>query len=484
MNTSKSAPANRPGLAAILLVAGVLALPALAAEEQPPPAGTAPAPKGAPAERLDQLVAPIALYPDPLLMQILMASTYPLEIVQAERWIKERPKLRGEELDKALEAQTWDASVESLTHFPDVLGRMSKNLDWTSELGDVFLAQQADVLDAIQRMRRKANQAGKLESTKQQQVVVEKEIIKIVPADPQIVYVPTYVPQAVYGPPAYPPPYPAMYAYPPGYVATTSLLSFGAGMAVGAAISGGCDWGSHQVNVYNNYGGGGGGGGNKNNNNVNIDNSKTFNQANVNKQNVNKQQWQHNPEHRRGVSYQNQQVSQRYAGKGSQGQQTRDQARGYDRSANAAAQTRPATGAAAQTRPATNAGAQTRPATNAAAQTRPATGTATRPSSNDATARGAQGKQAPPTTRQSSRPATQQTASRGAGGGGRQDAFGGQGNGSAERSASARGASSRGSASSGSTRQSGGGGGRPSGGSQQRGGGGGSRGGGGGGRRR
>jgi len=461
MNTSKSAPANRPGLAAILLVAGVLALPALAAEEQPPPAGTAPAPKAAPAERLDQLVAPIALYPDPLLMQILMASTYPLEIVQAERWIKERPKLRGAELDKALEAQTWDASVESLTHFPDVLGRMSKNLDWTSELGDVFLAQQADVLDAIQRMRRKANQAGKLESTKQQQVVVEKEIIKIVPADPQIVYVPTYVPQAVYGPPAYPPPYPAMYAYPPGYVATTSLLSFGAGMAVGAAISGGCDWGSHEVNVYNNYGGGGGGGGggNKNNNNVNIDNSKTFNQANVNKQ-----KWQHNPEHRRGVSYQNQQVSQRYAGKGSQGQQTRDQARGYDRSANAAAQTRPATGAAAQTRP--------------------ATGTATRPSGNDATARGAQGKQAPPTTRQSSRPATQQTASRGAGGGGRQDAFGGQGNGSAERSASARGASSRGSASSGSTRQSGGGGGRPSGGSQQRGGGGGSRGGGGGGRRR
>src|SRR2546427_403875 len=260
MNTSKSAPANRPGLAAILLVAGVLALPALAAEEQPPPAGTAPAPKAIAAERLDQLVAPIALYPDPLLMQILMASTYPLEIVQAERWIKERPKLRGEELDKALEAQTWDASVESLTHFPDVLGRMSKNLDWTSELGDVFLAQQADVLDAIQRMRRKANQAGKLESTKQQQVVVEKEIIKIVPADPQIVYVPTYVPQAVYGPPAYPPPYPAMYAYPPGYVATTSLLSFGAGMAVGAPISGGCDLGSHQVNAYNNYGGGGGGG--------------------------------------------------------------------------------------------------------------------------------------------------------------------------------------------------------------------------------
>jgi hypothetical protein len=240
-----------------------------------------------------------------------------------------------------------------------------------------------------------------------------------------------------------------MYAYPPGYVATASLVSFGAGMAVGAAISGGCDWDNHDVNVYHH---GGGGGGNNSNNTVNIDNSKTFNQANVNKQNVNKQTWQHNPEHRRGVSYQNQQVSQRYAGKGSQGQQTRDQARGYDRSANAAA--------------------QTRPATNAAPQTRPATGAAARPSGNDATARGAQGKQASPTTRQSSRPATQQTASRGAGGGGRPDAFGGYGNGSAERSASARGASSRSSTSSGSAGRSSGGGGRPSGGSPQGGGGG------------
>src|SRR5213083_2566624 len=123
MNTSKSAPANRPGLAAILLVAGVLALPALAAEEQPPPAGTAPAPKGAPAERLDQLVAPIALYPDPLLMQILMASTYPLEIVQAERWIKERPKLRGEELDKILTAQGPHAPEGARSYVAD--GRMT-----------------------------------------------------------------------------------------------------------------------------------------------------------------------------------------------------------------------------------------------------------------------------------------------------------------------------------------------------------------------
>ena len=466
MNMSKSAPANRPGLPAILLVAGLLALPAFAAEEQPPPAGTAPAPKAIPAERLDQLVAPIALYPDPLLMQILMASTYPLEIVQAARWIKERSGLRGAELDKALEEKTWDASVESLTHFPDVLGRMSKNLDWTSELGDAFLAQQADMLDAIQRMRKKANQAGKLASTKEQQVVVEKEVIKIVPADPQIVYVPTYVPQAVYGPPTVPPPYPAMYAYPPGYVATASVLSFGAGMAVGAAISGGCDWDNHDVNVYHHDGGGGGNNSNNSNNTVNIDNSKTINQANanqanVNKANVNKQTWQHNPEHRRGVSYQNQQVSQHDAANGAQGQQARDQARGYDRSANAAAQTRPATGAAAQTRP--------------------ATGTATRPSGNDATARGAQGKQAPPTAREPSRPSTQQTASRGASG---SDAFGGYGNGSAERSASARGTSSRSSASAGSAGRSSGGGGRPSGGSPQGGGGGGSGRSGGGGRRR
>ena len=189
-----------------------------------------------PPDKLEQLVAPIALYPDQLLMTILMASTYPVEVVQADRWVQANSKLRGADLDKALAGQSWDESVKSLAKLPDVIGRMSKNLDWTTDLGNAFLAQQADVLDAVQRMRKHAKAEGNLETTKEQKVIVEKEIIKIEPADPQVVYVPTYSAPVVYGSAwSYPTPYyPAMYAYPPGYVATASVLSFGVGMAVGA----------------------------------------------------------------------------------------------------------------------------------------------------------------------------------------------------------------------------------------------------------
>src|SRR5262249_10824011 len=149
------------------------------------------------------------------------------------------------------------------------------NLDWTKDLGDAFLGQKDEVMNSVQQMREKAYDSGSLKTTKEQivtrEVVHEKEIIKVEPADPQVVYVPQYSPTAVYGAPAAPY-YPTMYAYPPGYVATTSLLSFGVGMAVGAAVWGGnCDWGNHNVynnNCYNNGGGGGGGGGG--NNNVNI----------------------------------------------------------------------------------------------------------------------------------------------------------------------------------------------------------------------
>ena len=194
------------------------------------------------ATQLEQLVAPIALYPDSLTVQVLMAATYPLEVVEADRWRTKNPGLKGEALDKALEGQDWDPSVESLTQFPELLKRMADNLDWTKDLGDAFLEQQNEVLDTVQRMRAKAYEAGALKTTKEQvvtrEVVKEKEIITIAPAQPDVVYVPTYAPSAVYGPtwvaPA--PYYPSMYAYPPGYVATTSLLSFGAGMAVGAAI--------------------------------------------------------------------------------------------------------------------------------------------------------------------------------------------------------------------------------------------------------
>src|SRR5262245_25390927 len=287
---------NRRLLLAGLLAMGVLgaSLVAFAATEEPP-AAPAAAPACSPAEapaaakfsndQIDQLVAPVALYPDALLMQILIASTYPLEVVEADRWRRKNASLKDDALDKALEQEDWDPSVEGLTHFPDLLKRMSDNLDWTKDVGDAFLDQKDDVLVSIQRMRRKAQEAGTLTTNKEQtvtkEVVNNKETIVIEPADPQTVYVPSY-PPAAYGPSYAPaaPAYPAAYGYPYGYspeaMWTTSLLSFGAGVAVGALISDGCDWGSGDVHVNNNYyGGGGGGGGGNNNNNINIDKSKT-----------------------------------------------------------------------------------------------------------------------------------------------------------------------------------------------------------------
>ena len=168
-------------------------------------------------EELEQILAPIALYPDSLLAQIFMASTYPLEIVQADRWAKQNTTLKADALTAALEKQPWDPSVKSLVNFPQVLTMMSEKLDWTQKLGDAFLAQQKDVMATVQTLRKKAVEAGNLKTTKEQQVIVEKETIIIQSASPQVVYVPTYNPTVVYGAwpyPAYPPaPY-----YPPGYV--------------------------------------------------------------------------------------------------------------------------------------------------------------------------------------------------------------------------------------------------------------------------
>ena len=195
-------------------------------------------------EELEQILAPIALYPDSLLAQIFMASTYPLEVVQADRWAKQNKSLKGDALTAALEKQPWDPSVKSLVNFPQVLGMMSEKLDWTQKLGDAFLAQQKDVMDTVQTLRRKAMEAGSLKTTKEQQVIVEKETIIIESASPQVVYVPTYNPTVVYGTWAYPA-YPPAYYYPPGYTAGTALLSFGAGMAVGAAW--GYAWGALQL---------------------------------------------------------------------------------------------------------------------------------------------------------------------------------------------------------------------------------------------
>jgi len=297
------------------------AQPATAAPATPAAAATAPA--GADAsdkltqEQIDQLVAPIALYPDDLLTQLLMASTYPLEIVQADRWVKANKDLKGDALDKALEAQTWDPSVKALVAFPDTLSMMSEKLDITSKLGDAFIAQQKDVMDAIQRLRNKAQAAGNLQSNQQQTVTVQPaaagsqtQTIIIQPAQPQTVYVPQYNPTVVYGAwpyPAYPPaPY-----YPPGYVAGTAILSFGVGVAVGAIWSnnswGHCNWNSGSVNINRNT-------------NINVNNNN-FNNNNINRNNNNFNggggnggQWQHNPQHRQGVPYSNKATANQFGG--------------------------------------------------------------------------------------------------------------------------------------------------------------------------
>src|SRR5206468_3010293 len=246
-------------------------------------------------EELDQILAPIALHPDPLISQILMASTYPLEVIQADRWAKQNASLKGDALTKALEAQDWDPSVKSLVNFPQVLTMMSEKLDWTQRVGDAFLADQKKVLDTIQSLRAKAQASGNLKTTKEQTVIVEEKIIKIEPANPQVVYVPTYNPTVVYGAWPYPasPPY---YYYPPGYVAS-SMMAFGAGMAMGAAW--GYAWGN------NDYNGG----------NVKIDNSRNTNINNNidrSKYQGDRGNFQHKPEHRKGVSYRDQGTSQKF----------------------------------------------------------------------------------------------------------------------------------------------------------------------------
>src|SRR5437773_6303160 len=319
---------------ALVTLSTLVARPVWAAGEVKPEE-TAAAEQGAKfsSAQIEQLVAPIALYPDGLAVQVLMASTYPLEIVEAARWRAKNASLQGDALDQALESRNWDPSVESLTHFPDLLERMSDNLDWTKDLGDAFLAQKDEVLEAVQRLRAKAYESGALKTTKEQvvirEIVKEKEIIRVEPADPQVVYVPQYSPSAVYGPPPTPA-YPAMMGYPPEYVATASLLSFGAGMAVGAAVWGGdCDWGNH--NVYNNYGGGGGGG----NQNVNINKNKERNvDRSRNRGDGGRQSWQHNPEHRAGVGYRDQASAKKYGGGDRVAARDRansDVARGFDR---------------------------------------------------------------------------------------------------------------------------------------------------------
>jgi hypothetical protein len=196
-----------------------------------------------PPNQLDSLVAPIALYPDPLLAQVLAASTYPLEIVQLQQWLAKNPALKDKALADAVAKQPWDPSVQAMAGLPDVVKRLADDIQWTTDLGNAFLAQQGDVMDAVQRMRKKAQDKGNLKTNEQQKVetkVVEnKSVIVVQQANPQVVYVPTYDPVVVYGPPIYP--YPPIYYPPAWYYPAGMAISFGVGMAMGAFWAGG--WG-------------------------------------------------------------------------------------------------------------------------------------------------------------------------------------------------------------------------------------------------
>jgi uncharacterized protein DUF3300 len=267
------------------------------------PAATSEETSPVPADQLDSLVAPIALYPDPLLAQTLAASTYPLEVIQLEQWYANNKYLKDKALADAVAKQPWDPSVQALVAFPDIVQRMAGNIQWTTDLGNAFLAQQSDVMDAVQRMRAKAQGKGNLTTNAQQKVETQtveggEQVIVIEQANPDVVYVPSYDPQMVYGPP--PPAYPYYpYTYP-GYYTGTGL-AFGTGVVLGAAWAnnwGNCDWKHGEVNINNN---------NNFNRNVN---------RNVNRGTVTGQgnTWQHNPQHRGNAPYGNRQTANRYGG--------------------------------------------------------------------------------------------------------------------------------------------------------------------------
>jgi Protein of unknown function (DUF3300) len=254
-------------------------------------------------DQLNDLVAPIALYPDSLLAQVLAASTYPLEIVEAQQWLQQNPGLQGSQLLDAAKQQSWDPSVQALVAFPSVMALLNRDIRWTTDLGNAFLAQQADVMNAVQAMRARARDNGRLVSTPQQSVTVATDqgqsAIEIQPANPQVIYVPTYNPAYVWGPPAFGA-YPAL-----GYPDTGSGFSFNPGVLIGALFSGlmsfggwgwGLSWLAHALFLNNlffghfGFGGFGGGGG--------------FGAHTA---------WVHNPSHRLGVAYPNHMVASRFS---------------------------------------------------------------------------------------------------------------------------------------------------------------------------
>ena len=346
----------KPHLLTLLCSAGLLAAsgvlfvksratepvaPAPVAQQPAAPAVAQPAPVDAPtytAAQIDQWVAPIALYPDALLSQILMASTYPANVIQAAQWSKDNPKMEGDAAIQAVASQPWDPSVKSLVAFPQLMSLMGENPPWVQNLGDAFLAQPKDVMDSVQRLRALAQKTGALQSTPQQTVTTVTKpapaktrateatttttsapaptVIKIESADPQVVYVPTYNPNTVYG--TWP-----NTAYPPTYLPPTPGEQFGNSFVNGLGFSLGVattyaifsnidwddddDWDHHHDGDWDNHGGY-----NRNgDNNINI-NVENFNKISGQRLTDANRTWQHNPAYREGVPYPTNQLNTRF----------------------------------------------------------------------------------------------------------------------------------------------------------------------------
>lgn len=298
------------------------AAPAQASKATPPPSTSSETFRP---EQLDQMMAPVALYPDSLLAQVLMASTYPGDVADAVAWSKAHPDAKGEEAVKQVASQPWDPSVQSLVAFPQLLAVLGQDPSWVQRMGDAFLAQPDAVMQSVQRLRRQADAAGNLKSTEQQKVSKQSapppgttatattvpagtQTIVIEPADPEVVYVPSYNPSTVYGTWAYPS-YPPYYYPPPAYYYPgAALFSFGVGVAVGGALWGDCDWWGGDVDIdvdrYNNI-----------NTNRQIDRSNN--------------KWQHNAANRDGVPYRDRASREQY-GRQLDGAGQRDAYRGRD----------------------------------------------------------------------------------------------------------------------------------------------------------
>lgn len=334
--------------------------PPAASQPTAQPASAAPAPAPAPAnstvsvappqavfttEQLDQMLAPLALYPDSLLAQVLMATTYPGNVADAAAWSKANPGVTGDDAVKQVANQPWDPSVQSLVAFPLVLATLGQDPAWVQRVGDAFLAQPDAVMDSIQRLRRQAQAAGNLTSNEQQTVTVKPaapapdqsvsdggtsaqravptQTIIIEPTNPQVVYVPSYNPTQVYGAWAYPSSPPVYYPPPPEYPVATALatgLAFGAGVAIVGSLWGDCDWDDHEIDVdvehYNNF---------NSNRNVNRNVNREFN-GNAN---GNRATWRHDPTYRNGVPYRDAASREQYNRRLAGGEQ-REAMRGFD----------------------------------------------------------------------------------------------------------------------------------------------------------